>query len=215
MLPVKFATECAGCHTLQFDTRFGPEQVPHDKPEAVHAFLVKRFQEYIGRNPASVHLPEPPTRQFPGRIRPVRTAGDASEWVQFRVDDAEWLLWSKTCKQCHALKKNAGTLPEIIPSAIRTRWLDHATFDHKAHRMMNCTACHTKALDSHDTADVLLPGIQTCRECHRDEARSKEVAEGRCFECHQYHDWSKAGLPKHRFTIPELRGTAELHVPQP
>ncbi|HZS97367.1 MAG TPA: hypothetical protein VFA40_11360 [Terriglobales bacterium] len=215
MLPVKFATECAGCHTLQFDTRFGPEQVPHDKPEAVHAFLVKRFQEYIGRNPASVHLPEPPTRQFPGRIRPVRIAGDASEWVQFRVDDAEWLLWSKTCKQCHALKKNAGTLPEIIPSAIRTRWLDHATFDHKAHRMMNCTACHTKALDSHDTADVLLPGIQTCRECHRDEARSKEVAEGRCFECHQYHDWSKAGLPKHRFTIPELRGTAELHVPQP
>jgi len=215
MLPVKFATDCAGCHTLQFDTRFGPEQVPHDKPEAVHAFLVKRFQEYIGRNPASVHLPEPPTRQFPGRIRPVRTAGDASEWVQFRVDDAEWLLWSKTCKQCHALKKNAGTLPEIIPSAIRTRWLDHATFDHKAHRMMNCTACHTKALDSHDTADVLLPGIQTCRECHRDEARSKEVAEGRCFECHQYHDWSKAGLPKHRFTIPELRGTAELHVPQP
>ncbi len=215
MEPVKFATNCAGCHTLQFDTRFEPEQVPHDKPEIVHAFLVRRFQEYIGRNPAAVHMPEPPARQVPGRIRPVRMAGNASEWVQFRVEDAEWLLWSKTCKQCHVLKSTADSLPEIAPSGIRTRWLDHATFDHKAHRMMTCTACHTQALESHDTADVLLPGIQTCRECHRDEASSKEVAEGRCFECHQYHDWNKAGPSKHRFSIPELRGTAELHIPQP
>jgi hypothetical protein len=140
-------------------------------------------------------------------------AGNASEWVQFRVDDAEWLLWSKTCKQCHALKSTGGSLPEIVPSGIRTRWLDHATFDHKAHRMMACTACHAQALESHDTADVLLPGIQTCRECHRDKTRSKEVAEGRCFECHQYHDWSKARPSKHRFSIPELRGTAELQMP--
>jgi hypothetical protein len=215
MEPVKFAADCAGCHTLQFDTRFGPEQVPHDKPEIVHAFLVKRFQEYIRGNPAAVRMPEPPARQVPGRIRPVSMAGNASEWVRFRVDDAEWLLWSKTCKQCHVLKSIADSLPEILPSGIRTRWLEHATFDHKAHRMMACTACHAQALDSHDTADVLLPGIQTCRECHRDEARSKEVAEGRCFECHQYHDWSKTGPSKHRFTIPELRGTAELRVPQP
>ena len=215
MEPVKFAADCAGCHTLQFDPRFGPEQVPHDKPEIVHAFLVERFQEYVGHKPAAVHIPEPSMRQVPGRIRPVRIAGNATEWVQFRVDDSEWLLWSKTCKQCHTLKATADSLPEIVPTGIRTRWLDHATFDHRAHRMMTCSACHTQALESHDTADVLLPGIQTCRECHRDEARSKEVAEGRCFECHQYHDWSKAGPSKHRFSIPELRGTAELHIPQP
>ena len=211
--PVKFANDCAGCHTLQFDSRFGPEQVPHDKPNAVHAFLVKCFQEYIARNPAAIYQPEPPARQVPGRIRPVRLARNASEWVQFRVDDAEWLLWSKTCKQCHAIRSAGDTLPEIVPSGIRTRWLEHATFDHQAHRMMTCTACHSKALESHDTADVLLPGIQTCRQCHRDESRSKEVAEGRCFECHQYHDWNKAQRSKGRFSIPELRGTAQLQIP--
>lgn len=215
MEPVKFANACAGCHTLQFDTRFGSEQVPHDKPDVVHAFLIKHFQDYIARNPAAVHQPEPPARQVPGRIRPVHPTRNSAEWVQFRVDDAEWLLWSKTCKQCHTIRSTNEGLPEIVPSAIRSRWFEHATFDHLAHGMMTCTACHTQALDSHDTADVLLPGIQTCRECHRDEGKSKEVAEGRCFECHQYHDWSQARRSKGRFSIPEIRGTAQLRVPQP
>jgi len=211
--PVTFANGCAGCHTLQFDPRLGSQQVPHEKPDVVHAFLVKRFQDYIERTPAAVHQPEPLTRQVPGRTRAVRVARNANEWVQFRVGDAERLLWSKTCKQCHAIRSVGEGLPEIVPSGIRTRWLEHATFDHRAHRMMTCTACHSKALESHDTADVLLPGIQTCRQCHRDESRSKEVAEGRCFECHQYHDWSKAQRSKGRFSIPELRGTAQLQIP--
>jgi hypothetical protein len=214
MAPVKFANHCAGCHTLQFDARFAGQQVPHDKPEVIHAFLVKRFQEFIATNPAAVHQIEPPGRQVPRTDRPLRIARNASDWVQFRVDDAEWLLWAKTCKQCHAIKSAGIALPEIVPSQIRSRWLEHATFDHHAHRMMTCISCHAKAIESHDTADVLLPGIDTCRECHHDQARSREVAEGRCFECHQYHDWSKARRTKGRFSIPEIRGTAQLLPPQ-
>ena len=42
----EFAKHCAACHTLQFDKRFGNEQVPHDKPDVVHAFLLKKFGEY-------------------------------------------------------------------------------------------------------------------------------------------------------------------------
>jgi hypothetical protein len=211
--PVQYANHCAGCHTLQFDTRFEGQQVPHDKPEVVHSFLLKQFQEYIAANPSAIHQIEPPSRQVPGRIRPIRMARNSTEWVQFRVDDAEWLLWTKTCKQCHILKSTGTTLPEIAPPGIRTRWLEHARFDHRAHRMMSCTSCHARVLDSHDTMDVLVPGIQTCRECHRDQARSTEVAEGRCFECHQYHDWSKARRTKGRFSIPEIRGTARLQLP--
>lgn len=213
MAPIQFAHQCAGCHTLQFDARFGNQQVPHDKPEIVHAFLVKQFQRYIAANPKAIHQIDPPNRQVPGRERIPRVARSSAEWVEFRVDDAEWLLWSKTCKQCHALSARSDTLPVITPSGIQTRWLEHAEFDHHAHRMMSCIACHTGAPESHDTADVLLPSIQTCRQCHRDSSSSKEVAEGRCFECHQYHDWSKARHPKGHFSIPELRGTAQLHAP--
>jgi hypothetical protein len=209
MTPITFSQDCAACHTLQFDKRFGNEQVPHEKPEVVHAFLLKRFGEYIAAHPGAVHEVNPPDRQIPERVRVPRVARNATEWVQFRTDDAEWLLWSKTCKQCHALSPGAGPLPVVANSNLTARWLPHAQFDHHAHRMMTCSACHANTLNSRETSDVLLPGIQTCQQCHRED-NPKEAAEGRCFECHQYHDWTKAKRTKGRFTIPELRGVARL-----
>jgi hypothetical protein len=196
MEPLKFSTDCAGCHTLQFDTRFGPEQVPHDKPEIVHAFLVKRFQEYIGRNPAAVHLPEPPAA-VSGRIRPFA-------WRGMRVTGTvsgrrcRCLLWSKTCKQCHASGPRVA-LPEVVPSEFVLAGLStRRSTTNASHDDLHCLS--RAALTVADTADVLLPGIQTCRECP-ETRRFKEVAGGRCFECHQYHDWSKTGPSKHRFSI--------------
>ena len=102
-----FHANCAACHTLQFDKRFGNEQVPHDKPEVVHAFLLKKFGEYVAAHPEAVHEVNPPDRQLPAQIRVPRVARNAAEWVQFRVDDAEWLLYAKTCKQCHTLMQPA------------------------------------------------------------------------------------------------------------
>jgi len=212
MAPVTFSQNCAACHTLQFDKRFGNEQVPHEKPEVVHAFLLKRFGEYIATHPQAVHEVNPPDRQIPERIRVPRVARNATEWVQFRTDDAEWLLWSKTCKQCHSLSPDGGPLPVVAKSNLTARWLSHARFDHHAHRMMTCNACHGNTLNSRETSDVLLPGIQTCQQCHRED-KPKDAAEGRCFECHQYHDWTKAKRTKGRFTIPELRGVARLDTP--
>ena len=206
MAPPEFADNCAGCHTLQFDRRFGNEEVPHDRPEVVHAFLLKRFAEYMATHPASLHEVEPPNREIPERVRPLRVAHTEKEWIDFRVDDAEWLLWVKTCKQCHAIQVSASSLPEIAKADFTKRWFAHAAFDHTAHRMMTCTSCHTRAPESHSASDVLIPGVQTCQKCHREP--SQEAAEGRCFECHQYHDWSKAQRTKGRFTIPELIGSA-------
>jgi hypothetical protein len=213
MARIKFANQCGGCHTLQFDRRFGDLQAPHDRPEAVHAFVTKQFEQYIAAHPGAVHEAEPPNRQLPERIRIHAPANTSSEWVQYRVEDAEWLLWTKTCKQCHVLIERGGMLPEVVKSNIVERWLPHAQFDHYAHRMMTCVACHANAPASHNTADVLLPGIKVCQQCHRDSS-TKDTAEGRCFECHQYHDWTQAKRTKGGFTIPELRGTAELHPAQ-
>ena len=126
MAPVTFSQNCAACHTLQFDKRFGNEQVPHEKPEVVHAFLLKRFGEYIATHPQAVHEVNPPDRQIPERIRVPRVARNATEWVQFRTDDAEWLLWSKTCKQCHSLSPDGGPLPVVAKSNLTARWLSHA-----------------------------------------------------------------------------------------
>ena len=202
MNPPKFSEACAGCHLLDFDKRFGNEQVPHDKPETVHAFLEKRFLEYIAGHTGEIHEAVRFDRQLPGKPGVVRVARNVQEWVQFRVEEAEDLLWRKTCKECHTLDPGAGPLPQVAKSNIPVRWMPRAEFRHGSHRMMTCESCHTKASSSHETSDVLLPGIATCQECHRAQGPAQEFAEGRCFECHEYHNWKD----EHR-----VKGTYDLH----
>jgi hypothetical protein len=204
MAPVKFGKACAGCHSLAFDKRFD-EGVPHDKPEIVHAFLVKKFGEYIATHPGELREASDPGRDLTGK--PVQAAVrvyTTNEWVSTRIGDAEELLWRKTCKQCHALTIGTGqnNLPTVEPARAKVRWMPHARFDHDAHQGFSCASCHEKALSSTGTNDVLLPGIATCQTCH---APGPEHAESRCFECHTYHDWSKRKEVTPTFTLPALR----------
>jgi len=202
MAPVQFAKACAGCHLLTFDKRFD-EGVPHDKTEVVHAFLVKKFQEYIAAHPGEVRVVREPKRDLTGKpIPPEVRVLTPTQWVSERTADAEELLWRKTCKQCHSLVfKEVNSLPFLAPAGIRERWLPHAKFDHDAHRGFSCVSCHGKAMTSTETSDVLLPGIANCKTCH---APGAEHAESRCFECHTYHDWAKRKEVKARFVLPGL-----------
>jgi hypothetical protein len=203
MTPPKFATACAGCHLLTFDKRFD-EGVPHDKPEVVHAFLAKKFQEYIATHPGDVREVRDLKRNLTGKppLPEVRLL-TAGQWVEERTTDAEELLWRKTCKQCHAISFVASTsLPSIAAAGGRESWLPHAKFDHEAHRGFSCVGCHAKVLTSTESGDVLVPGIANCKACH---APGPEHAESRCFECHTYHDWGKRKEVKTGFTLPALR----------
>ncbi len=204
MAPVRFAYACAGCHSLAFDKRFD-EGVPHDEPEVVHAFLVKKFGEYIALHPGELQETRNSGRDLTGKpmMAAVRVYA-ANEWVAARIDDADDLLWRKTCKQCHALKTGMGrtNLPIVEPARTTVRWMPHAKFDHDEHQGFSCVSCHQKALSSTETSDVLLPGIATCQTCH---APGQEHAESRCFECHTYHDWAKRKEVKPTFVLPEFR----------
>jgi hypothetical protein len=204
MTPVKFGNACAGCHSLAFDKRFY-EGVPHDKPEVVHAFLVKKFSDYIAAHPSELREARDPGGDLTGKPVPAALhVYTANEWVAARTNDAEELLWRKTCKQCHALTSGTGrsNLPAVEPARTTVEWMPHARFDHDAHRGFSCVSCHEKALKSTEPSDVLLPGIATCQTCH---APGREHAESRCFECHTYHDRSKRKEVKPTFTLPPLR----------
>jgi hypothetical protein len=202
MAPVKFPTACAGCHLLTFDKRF-EDGVPHDTPEIVHAFVVKKFQDYIAAHPSELRVPRDPNRDLTGKIiAPEVRVLSPAQWVTERTTDAEELLWRKTCQQCHRLEISASTsLPRITPTRVTQRWLPHARFDHDAHRGFSCTGCHEKALTSTETADVLVPGITNCKTCH---APGPDHAESRCFECHTYHDWAKRKEVRPTFVMPGL-----------
>jgi hypothetical protein len=226
MAPVKFANACASCHLLSFDKRFD-EGVPHDEPGVVHAFLVKKFREYVAAHPGESRVKRDPNRDLTGKPLPpeVRILTPA-QWVTEHTAEAEDLLWRKTCKQCHTLMPFAKSsqrkiemsvaqrgnipeissisaeLPNIAPANVTLRWMPHAKFDHGAHAGFTCLSCHEKALTSTETSDLLLPGIATCRTCH---APGPDHAESRCFECHTYHDWSKRKEVKPTFALPALR----------
>jgi len=130
-------------------------------------------------------------------------ARNASEWVQQRLGDAQLLPWRKACKECHALTypNGAGAVPETTKAGVTARWMQHASFDHEAHQMVACVPCHVKTGNSQETSDVLIPGIQTCRDCHRG---GSHAAEARCFECHTYHDWSTEKRVNGNFTVRQL-----------
>jgi len=103
MAPVKFANACAACHLLTFDKRFD-KGTPHDKPEVIHAFLVRTFREYIAARPAEVRVQRDPSRDLTGKPLPPAVRNlTPGQWVTERTAEAEDLLWRKTCKQCHTL----------------------------------------------------------------------------------------------------------------
>ncbi len=204
MAPPKYAKTCAACHLLTFDKRFKDDEVvPHDTPEVIHGFLVKRFTAYITSHPAELRVSRERERSVTGKPMPLtERLLTPTQWVTERTAEAEELLWRKTCKQCHALTFSTGaSLPQVAPSNITVRWMPHAVFDHGKHRMMTCVSCHTGASASQATSDVLLPGTATCRSCHHP---GEDAAEARCFECHTYHDRSKEKPVKGRFAFPSL-----------
>lgn len=212
MLPISYVNQCAGCHVkdLQFDKRFD-QAAPHDKPEVVQAFLIQKYSDYFATHPRALSEPVAPERVLPGAI--IANTMKASlpfprtrqEWIDQQVMLADRLLFGKGCKLCHVMIERNGPLPAVAKSSIPSRWFLHAEFSHDSHRLLTCTACHDRTPESRQTADILLPGIASCRSCHEDSGPQQDAASGRCSECHAYHDWTKERPAKGKFTIPQLR----------
>jgi hypothetical protein len=233
MEPVKFATACAGCHLLTFDKRFG-EGVPHDKPEVVHSFLVKKFAQYIAAHPGAVREIQEPERRLKEEppLPPAQLLTPA-QWVKERTAVAEELLWGKTCRQCHAL-----TGHELQDTALG-RW-DAASAQNAAHAppsgpYLSPTELPLPVIAPAKITLRWLPHAKfdhdahrgfACTSCHAKAVSSTETsdilvpgiencktchapgpehAESRCFECHTYHDWSKRKEVKPTFTLPALQ----------
>jgi len=207
MSPILYATQCAGCHVkdLQFDRRFD-QAAPHDKPEVVQAFLIQKYSDYFATHPGAMNEPIAPERILPGKFKtPLPVAHTRQDWINQQVMLADTLLFDKGCKLCHVMIEDSTPLPQVTKSSIPTRWLLHADFNHNSHRLLACVACHNRTPDSKDTADILLPGIASCRSCHQDQGARHDAAAGNCSECHSYHDWKNEQPTKGKYSIQQLR----------
>lgn len=213
MAPIRYYQQCAACHQLQFDERI-LDLVPHDKPEVVHNFVEQKYKQYIALHPTVWREAPKPVRRIPG-LEPPPQAHSPQEWVQLQTAQAEMLLWRKSCKLCHSFDNAAGKpQPQVRPPNITLRWLPNSTFNHYSHQAVACDSCHSKVNTSKDSSDVLIPGIDTCRSCHKGQATQVGSTEDGCFLCHQYHDWKtqKPGA-NGKFTIEQLLSKKAARAP--
>ncbi len=107
------------------------------------------------------------------------------------------------CQYCHDLQNaDQPAAWQVVPPGIPQRWLPHGEFRHASHSMVRCADCHDANSDSQsvakssDTADILLPGIASCRKCHVTSGQPARAGSAgtRCVDCHRYHQREHATL---------------------
>jgi hypothetical protein len=130
---------------------------------------------------------------------------DVKGWIAAKSTTALGIVFDKNrgCNYCHygtgadgavdtdkvvAAMAAGGQAPlkVIAPVELRTRFLPNAAFDHARHRGMNCTDCHISAATSQTSAEVMIPGIETCKTCHGAEHARLQIA-STCITCHAFH----------------------------
>jgi hypothetical protein len=225
MEPIRYEAHCARCHPLTVQIsgdlrdpqaraaaeRFQREPAPHQEPSVVRAVLRERLLDFVQQNPVlSDEMSPQPQRPLPGRgPRPVSEA--QARWVKGQLGAAEqWLFVNRqlpgterglvagTCRLCHveAAQAKEGAF-ELLPTKVPGRWFSHSVFRHDSHRMLDCLACHAGAARSRLTTDVLMPSIESCRQCHQPGGGARSD----CAECHTYHQRSLERTFRGPFTI--------------
>jgi predicted CXXCH cytochrome family protein len=198
MLPVRMETDCRSCHGLVFDAAAPEREVPHGSPSLVQMSL----EEYYSRqflneamDSAANVVVERDVRR-PGRaveLSPAQRAQAADRAHQRAASVASELFERRACATCHAIvsKRDAdgSTRYDVEPVRLNTRWLPKVGFSHLTHRDAECSLCH-RAAASDSAADVLMPQIEDCRECHsgdRGLGRSGQRIASGCMMCHGFH----------------------------
>jgi hypothetical protein len=99
------------------------------------------------------------------------------------------------CALCHELVDTGHReVPwKILPVRRTAKWHSSAEFPHFRHTTIKCGDCHSKGR-SKEAADLSIPGIAKCRECHAGPAGSQGKLSTDCADCHSFHRHRAAQL---------------------
>ena len=191
MQPVDFEPMCQECHALTFDVTEPGRQVPHAKvPEIIYMldeFYARRALEGGVTDVTSPAIVQ--QRRRPGQSLTRQEQIEALAWAREKARrTAETLFTGSACSVCHAVSpgREAGDPWRVAPVRVAGIWYAKSRFDHGSHTTMQCKDCHDAATSKAST-DLLIPGVENCRQCHAGEAATDKVPTT-CIGCHGYHD---------------------------
>jgi hypothetical protein len=192
MKPIAFETMCHECHKLGFDTLAPEREVPHAKIEAV----IYTLDEFYSRRALEGGYAD---AKAPGIVQERRRPGspplsrqeqvEALAWARDRSREAARSVFTgKACVTCHTVTAPNPSNPEwrIDPVRVAGIWYAKARFSHARHATSECIDCHAGAASSTASNDLLIPGIDNCRQCHAGSHATDKV-ESTCIACHDFH----------------------------
>ena len=188
MRKVDMETNCAECHRLTFDPKAPSRQVTHGKPE----LLMRELREFYGARALQGGVADAAApavvRRRPGTPLTEPERKEALDWSLDRATQAASYLFSASqCGTCHVVDKS-GTPDEwtVRPVRLTSQWQPKSIFSHFKHHELQCEDCHGGAPASMTSTDVLLPKIDSCRNCHGGGENTSRVP-STCIMCHGFH----------------------------
>ncbi len=192
MRPVSMDEHCSGCHTLSFDPDDPDRVVPHGDPPAVVQELVEYYSaRLLGDDPESnVQRVRRPGQALTREDRDRVAAEARSRALEVAAD----LFERQACANCHEVSRTDGDSesPWIVqPVRLTESFFPHSRFVHSTHdtEVTDCESCHA-ASDSESAHDLLMPNIDTCRDCHGSGVARRNASEqipSTCIMCHGFH----------------------------
>lgn len=190
-----FESGCASCHTMAFAAEDPKQRLPHGSASRLRSF-VRDFYEAVESGEIKAPVLAPPTRRRrPGAsAEAVQASPPAPLPASIRTERAlSGPAVKGQCATCHALDEGVTEADwDIEPVDAVHDWLSSARFDHEDHlKEATCGSCHAVG-KSEKAADVAMPSIGTCLECHGTADDFPEV-DSTCVTCHAFHGDTQQG----------------------
>lgn len=215
--PIEMETQCQDCHSLAFSAGDDGKirSLPHGEPVEVRRVLedfyfAQASQTLIDDNASSILERQLSAaarqRRLEYQERAIREAKENTDAMVARIFSEDGV-----CQKCHTNELpslNQNWAP-IAPVELTQRYMPKAEFSHKQHMSGNleCSSCHS-AERSSQSADVLMPSITVCRDCHNDDKGKNAIASD-CLTCHSFHDENAPPMSPALASRPRLWGNRE------
>ena len=193
-VPIEMKRDCEECHRLEFEPAVTTRQVPHGAPAEAQV-VVEEFYANLALNGVKDSFQKAFGVEGEGLLRRVAQPTESQRGGALALAKAkatrvsEEMFEIRVCKTCHDVLKEDGdkgvkwTVAQVRPN---NHWMPQARFDHKSHRQARCDDCHD-VKNSKTSADVAMPAIAACRECHGGAKPQEKKITSNCLMCHGFH----------------------------